>query len=295
MNRIEESGGKEEAGAGAKSSASRNADVAEDPGCAGGTCRCSRCSLYRWYPPLLVVSTLMAGVFCALYLTKPVHLVRPADTPVPERPEAPAGVPVSDPSAPVGDPGYGEMADTRNERLDPMLGGLPGSGRKEGGLQLATRGPVVMGGPGEGLEPLRVNGPREGLFVPGRPDGRVAPSEPMREVVEVAVVEAAVPEEIVDSGHGRLEVEAPPAAPSAFVTEMALEVDQSPQRSLLMTEAEPGSDNGLEFALGLQPSGGVAEGEVEAHQPPASIIGEFYQERVHQDGPSPGEPAGERI
>ena len=36
------------------------------------------CRLYRWYPPLLVTSTVMAGVFCLMYVTKPVFIEAPA-------------------------------------------------------------------------------------------------------------------------------------------------------------------------------------------------------------------------
>lgn len=42
------------------------------------TCKGGRCNLYRWYPPLLVVSTIMTAVFCYLYLTKPVFLEAPS-------------------------------------------------------------------------------------------------------------------------------------------------------------------------------------------------------------------------
>lgn len=293
MNTIDKPDGKEEAAV--MSSDPRAGEDTAGSGCAGGACSSSGCTLYRWYPPLLVVSTLMAGIFCALYLTKPVRLVNPANPPVPEGSEASAPDPASDPSAPVGDPGYGEMAEAGHAHLDPMLGGLPGLVRQEEGLQLATSGPGVMGGTGEGLEPLRVGGPREGLFVPGRPVDRIVPSGPDPEAADVVAAEAAMPEEIVDSGHGRLEPELPVTKPSAFVTEMALEVDRLRQQFPLMTQAESGSEEGIEAALGLQPPRGQAEEDVETHQPPASIIGEFYRERTRQGGPSPGERPGARI
>ena len=43
-------------------------------------CTCRRCRLYRWYPPMLVASTVMTALFCFMYLTKPVFLQAPNQT-----------------------------------------------------------------------------------------------------------------------------------------------------------------------------------------------------------------------
>lgn len=49
-----------------------NFDGGGGKGC--GTEQCPRCNLYGWYPPLLLLSTAMAGIFCWMYVTKPVFL-----------------------------------------------------------------------------------------------------------------------------------------------------------------------------------------------------------------------------
>ena len=41
-------------------------------GGADSTCSCQRCSLYRWYPPMMLASTTLTAVFFWMYVTKPV-------------------------------------------------------------------------------------------------------------------------------------------------------------------------------------------------------------------------------
>lgn len=48
--------------------------VANEPPTAA--CACPSCGTYRWYPPLLVLSTILTGVFCWLYVTKPVFMAQ---------------------------------------------------------------------------------------------------------------------------------------------------------------------------------------------------------------------------
>lgn len=66
--------------------------------------RRNRCSLQRIYPWALLASTAMAGVFCFLYLTKPVIEIGDAQptaaTPEPGKAEPPAPAPVPESKAP---------------------------------------------------------------------------------------------------------------------------------------------------------------------------------------------------
>ena len=121
----------------------------------GGTC-----TLYRWYPPLLVVSTVMAGVFCLLYVTKPVFLEAPNF----RRPEQ-FNVPVNAGQIAKSDEGVDrDLGGTIIPvHLDPGFSSLPGdSGVDEGLIQGVP--PIAE------LEPLNVPRASKPLFEPLRPD-----------------------------------------------------------------------------------------------------------------------------
>lgn len=248
-----------------------------EEGCLAGTkaCRCGRCRLYRSYPPLLAASTLMAGVFCVLYLTKPVRFSAPAGGGIPVvAPAAPsAGLLVE--AAAVG----GAVPDPDDGRgLDPMLGGLPGD-QPDGppdmdGFRLATRGPAPATPVGNDFKPLVVDGPREGLFVPGRPVGPAGETggpEPEAELQPVAAVPSAVvPREAEASRQPELIERAAPRPVGLLGAVAAVPGEPFP---LLVSDGTVEDGDRIEDII-LPPvneSGGEA-----APVPPSSIIAEFY-------------------
>ena len=119
-------------------------------------CSCSRCSLYRWYPPLMLLSTVLAGVFCWMYISKPVFLSAPSEGP---RADPLPAFQETSPARIQGDlaPPTAESSGT----LDPAVASLPGDT-----IDLATVAPVGGALLGEELKPLVVK--REGatLFKP---------------------------------------------------------------------------------------------------------------------------------
>ena len=106
--------------------------------------RCSQCKSVRWYPPLLTLSTIMSGVFCWLYVTKPMQVTQTIIEPSGPGSEAIAGSlgnPLADPGAPVSE--SAAMAS-----FDPEQGGLPGesmaSAVGESIIPGQESGPVVV-------------------------------------------------------------------------------------------------------------------------------------------------------
>lgn len=100
-------------------------------------CACPRCGTYKWYPPLLVLSTVLTGVFCWLYISKPVFMTQSAE-PREEEEVAEVGGKaesvVSSAVAPAARPNSrsSQEAGTYQQVLDPYAGldpsmnGLPG-------------------------------------------------------------------------------------------------------------------------------------------------------------------------
>lgn len=128
--------------------------IAHGAGRDGEACACPKCGLYRWYPPLLLLSTIMAGVFCWMYVTKPVFLA-------PAQHAAPGAVqPAIKDNEPTPGMQSGEPQTAEVERaLDPAL--APSI------MNRPEESPVVsIAGLGE-LEPLETPaGERGSLFVP---------------------------------------------------------------------------------------------------------------------------------
>jgi hypothetical protein len=230
-------------------------------------CGCNDCSLYRWYPPLLIVSTLLAGLFCLLYLTKPVKVVAPveegggmAPVVVPGQPEQPAARPH-------------EIAESKvdESRLDPLLGALPGDPVEENGLALATQGNSPPSNDQGTLRPVRV-GPRQGLFVPTTPkkQNAVANVAEMTEVPEVPAARESL-------RAGGLTVSIPDTGESELVTVLGLDRDAESPNLLMAKEESFVMEEDLEALMRVEPK---VSNEVEkvSVAPAASIIGEFYVE-----------------
>lgn len=242
-------------------------------------CGCSRCVLYRWYPPLLVISTVMAGVFCLLYLTKPVRLVAPEEQGEP-------AVPVAAPErvAPGEKPEqrYEQMVELSDASLNPLKGGLPGDDPNADLPQGETGSPVGFGSSGSGLKPLQVPGPRRELFV-RRQVKREPDLEESGALVEVG--ENASPMAPQAGNEGGLKVVVPAAAHSELVSALAFEGHG--MHSMMQEEEAPSdaSDEiGLEVLMGNRgvPSAG-GEGRRTLPRPAPSMIGEFYPERTKSE------------
>ena len=81
-------------------------------------CACQRCGLYRWYPPLMLMTTALAAVFCWMYITKPVFLSAPAHQPLNTPPAIQEKRPVREDEPTRHTAGGGN--------LDPAIARLPG-------------------------------------------------------------------------------------------------------------------------------------------------------------------------
>lgn len=103
-------------------------DKAEAGSKATGACSCSRCGLYRWYPPLMLASTLMAGVFCWMYITKPVFLSEPRDA---YQDEAQPAYHEGNPTHADEDTLDSPPTAKKTRTLDPAGSGLPGDSTPE--------------------------------------------------------------------------------------------------------------------------------------------------------------------
>ena len=126
---------------------------------------CSSCDLYKWYPPLLLLSTIMAGVFCCLYLTKPVFVV-----------PAGGGAPVS------GSPAV-ELYHSGEEEsdLEPKTAQVPAPLNPEQG-SLPGEDPAAAPLPG-GLQPLRGAGEGGATFRPLAGDATAKGTLPPQQVI----------------------------------------------------------------------------------------------------------------
>lgn len=183
-----------------------------------GRCSCPKCGIYKWYPPLLMLSTLLAGVFCWMYISKPVFLTQPRETfPVEARPAFQEGSPASD--AELTDPPTAE----RGGELDPAIEGLPG---EAGG---SLEGEIVAGAVlSNEMRPLRVK--REGplLFKPfvlglNSPEGE---GEGEEEVAAEGGSESESESAEADSGSGEVENY---RVQASFMAEFAADSDSPPE------------------------------------------------------------------
>jgi hypothetical protein len=207
-------------------------------------------------------------VFCVLYLTKPVHVVLPQEE---ASPVAPVAVP--EPEVPAGEH-YEDLVEAGGADIDPMLGGLPGEAAPMNGLQLATRGPSSPKAVGGDFRPLQVEGPPEGLFVPGRPP--VAPPEAKEEArIETAV--AMAPESPEGETRG-LGVVVPEVPASELVMAMSVQKIDGQADHLLAEGSLEESEEPWGEVVGLDSETDAERGRAGAPVPPASIIGEFYGE-----------------
>lgn len=104
---------------------------------AAAACSCPSCGTYRWYPPLLVLSTILTGVFCWLYVTKPVFMAQGEE---PREEETVAAVEEKEQSvlrsAVENVPSQEQVSldlrwpPVQQDTLDPNAPGLPGEKRK---------------------------------------------------------------------------------------------------------------------------------------------------------------------
>ena len=124
-------------------------------------CACQRCGLYRWYPPLMLMTTALAAVFCWMYITKPVFLSAPAHQPLNTPPAIQEKRPVREDEPTRHTAGGGN--------LDPAIARLPGDPAPTGD---SSAGEEI---PGEELKPLIVKRQGPSLFraiPPGEMPGR---------------------------------------------------------------------------------------------------------------------------
>lgn len=238
-------------------------------GCTSGvrSCGCSNCAMYRWYPPLLVVSTVLAGLFCTLYLTKPIRVVSPRDTDDPVE-----SIPVSEPEQQdqEAERRYDQMVENSDSLLNPMLGGLPGESLSRVSPPQGNQALANSAIPPTGLEPLNVKGPRQQLFVPSAPEEGVG-----EQVAEVSPL-AELPSAAVPQPEDGLHVEIPEAIRSEFV--VAFTGNEESEVSNLMIEVETAVESDETFVelmrVALKGTQQTESAEVQA--PASSIIGEFY-------------------
>ena len=121
-----------------------------------GRCICQHCGLYRWYPPMMLMTTALAAVFCWMYITKPVFLAPPEDQFMDARPAIQERRPVHEDEPAPHTAGGGN--------LDPATGRLPGD------PEMADEVSPAAEIPGEGLKPLIVNRRGPSLFRSIPPD-----------------------------------------------------------------------------------------------------------------------------
>ncbi len=164
-------------------------------------CTCPRCGMYRCYPALMLLSTILAGVFCWMYVTKPVFLSSPDNR---QHMEAQPAIQEVVPERIQGD----LSAPTAGLRgnLDPAGASLPGDSALTGEVDSET-----SEGAGETLRPLVVRRKGPALFRPfvaGETGGeRPSPKEPVERDPAavhpgVAIEEAVVQEPM--KGEGRV-------------------------------------------------------------------------------------------
>tara|TARA_B100001964_G_C14261286_1_gene615632 strand:- start:8231 stop:8920 length:690 start_codon:yes stop_codon:yes gene_type:complete len=119
-------------------------------------CTCQRCGLYRWYPPLMLMTTALAAVFCWMYITKPVFLSAPSDQSLNTQPAIQEKRPIREDEPTPHTAGGGN--------LDPAIARLPGD------PVLPDDSSARDGIPGEELKPLIVKRQGPSLFRAIPPD-----------------------------------------------------------------------------------------------------------------------------
>lgn len=121
---------------------------------------CRSCRLVKWYPPLLTVSTVMTGVFCWLYVTKPVTVTRTSVAPTYES-LAVHGQPVAEKVALATVEASVPQGLTEVSVLSPEMDFLPGE------LSDSVVTPLVEDPiPGQGVQVVRVERSERPLFIP---------------------------------------------------------------------------------------------------------------------------------
>ena len=140
-----------------------------------GSCSCQSCRLYRCYPPMMLITTALAAVFCWMYITKPVFLTTPEDHLMDARPAVQEKRPVEEDKPTSHTAGVGN--------LDPALGRLPGDPAMVDDLSPEDEIP------GEKLKPLIVNRRGPSLFRPIPSHEMSGGKEIAREPLEAAVAE----------------------------------------------------------------------------------------------------------
>lgn len=137
-------------------------------------CTCPRCGMYRWYPALMLLSTILAGVFCWMYVTKPVFLSAPDDR---RHMEAQPAIQEVVPERIQGD--LSPPTAGLRGNLDPAVARLPGDSAPIGEVDSRTSEL-----PGETLQPLVVRRKGPALFRPfvvGRTGGEGPSSKELAE------------------------------------------------------------------------------------------------------------------
>lgn len=168
----------------------------------GSACECSNCGLYRWYPPLLVLSTIMAGVFCWMYISKPVFVAQPQEQ------EMIQALPADQEARPGVTRESHELPPTAavTSSLDPGAGSLPGEPESLlGGDTLLGEADLLNSPIGGGsLQPIvvRREGQRRPLFRAGPPSAFEQEEAEAGEVPPVA--EAGGSAEVGPEGPGEV-------------------------------------------------------------------------------------------
>ena len=108
--------------------------------------KCTNCRAIKWYPPLLTLSTLMSGVFCWLYLTKPVQVTQTVIEPTGV---SDSGALVQESQTSPGDLVIAKSSVPPPASFDPEQSGLPG----ESSGPSAEVASVV---PGQDVQPIIV-------------------------------------------------------------------------------------------------------------------------------------------
>ena len=119
-------------------------------------CNCQRYGIFRWYPPMMFITTAAAAVFCWMYVTKPVFVTEPARQSLDIEPVIQDQAPVEE-SEPV-------LHTAALGMLDPDIGSLPGDHAPPG--KEGEDDEI----PGEELKPLIVKRQGPPLFHPVPPD-----------------------------------------------------------------------------------------------------------------------------
>jgi hypothetical protein len=217
----------------------------------------------------LIISTVLAGIFCTLYLTKPVHLVAPMEQ---EENVLPLSRPVLEQEQPYEEvpSEHGNLVAAPVDRLNPLQESLPGEQFSPVNLDGTPSDPVAKQ---TGLQPLVVNGPRKSLFVPIQP--KDAALDEKVEETGVVAMEALSSEDAVIDAVGGLTVDIPIAGEASELVGLFSHNSHVENGRGLMNEKASTVQGGEHFAelAGTEPSVVSAPRSSVAT---ASIIGEFY-------------------